>query len=161
MQKQFWTNDPYNMFVWGAGWILKSIDLTTFLSNSFQNTNVYFFQTYRVRYINQNSSNPSWKISNWEGILFWKKDRTRVDQLYFNFKFEDENVIWQACTTLPKAWLRFDCRILVGENFYFFGEITQGRNGYTFGYRFVVDNQKWWVLDIVTASKTWICLFEF
>ncbi len=61
----------------------------------------------------------------------------RVDQLSLIFKFEDENAAYdkhvQRCEAMIKDLI---VEHFVGENFYFFGEL-QGRNGYTFGYRFV------------------------
>ncbi len=76
------------------------------------------------------------------GFYFGKKDRTRVDELSLTFKFEDENVAYdkhvQRCEAMIKE---FDCRILIWKIFISL-ENCKERNGYTFGYRFVVDNQK-------------------
>ncbi len=82
------------------------------------------------------------EYSNWEDFYFGgKRWELRWFKLSLTFKFEDENVAYDSMYNVAKQWLRW-CRILVGENFYFFGEILRGRNGYTFGYEFVVDNQE-------------------
>ncbi len=94
---------------------------------------------------------PSWKVSNWRGFYFEKKDVNYEHQLSLTFKFEDENVAYdkhvQRCTMIKDLIVEF-----VGENFYFFGEIA-GRNGYTFGYRFAVANQEMMSFDMWQASN--------
>lgn len=71
-----------------------------------------------------------------------KRIELRVDQLSLTFKFEDENVAYDKHVQRCEAMIKDLIVEYSLEKIFISLEKLQGRNGYTFGYRFVVDNQE-------------------